>query len=110
MEESSHKNDNVEFSSMKGEKRIHAIYLSHVQLWPFDVQKPTADLPLISTHVGLAAVLSRARVQRGEIQYPTTITTKSNTCLAGLSSPEVLNRLFYVEIQARSSLLERDPR
>lgn len=65
MEESSHKNDNVGFSSMKGEKRIHAIYLSHVQLWPFDVQKPTADLPLISTHVGLAAVLSRARVQCG---------------------------------------------
>lgn len=83
--------------------------MSHVQPWLFDVQKPTADLPLISTHVGLAAVLSGARVERGEIQYPTVI-TKSNTCLAGFSSPEVLSRLFYMEKQAESSPLERDPR
>ena len=63
--------------------------------------------PLISTHVGLAAVLSRARVQRGEMQYLTT-TTKSNTCLEGLSSPEALNRLFYREVQTGSSPLERE--
>lgn len=110
MEESSHKNDNAGFSGMKGEKKIHAIYLNHVQHWLFDVQKPTADLPLISTHVGLAAVLSGARVQRGEIQHSTIITTKSNTCLASFSSPEVLSRLFYMEKQAESSPLERDPR